>query len=202
MDLTVVTATIPERAGLLTQAVRSVTDQALFRPAEHRIVYDDARLGPARVRNAATATVATEWVAWLDDDDLWLEHHLATIAPHLREDVDVVYTLAVIEGRDGWDPQQDTFDPDRLRQLNYIPLCGVVARAALVNSVGGFDPEATYEDHALWVRLLDAGARWRCVPSRTWVYRFGAWDSRSKEVWDGRRGVGRRAVQRRSVPRP
>jgi GT2 family glycosyltransferase len=36
--------------------------------------------------------------------------------------------------------------------------------------VGGF-PDADLEDHELWLRLLDAGARFRYMPTVCWHYR-------------------------------
>jgi len=38
------------------------------------------------------------------------------------------------------------------------------------------------EDHDLWVRALDAGARFRCIPEVTWTYRLGDWPHRCMEA--------------------
>lgn len=188
MDLTVIIPTIPERAHLLVDAKASVKGQV--RPAGTKapkvvVVVDTDRRGPAAVRNEAAAAVSTSWVTFLDDDDVWLPQHLAALAPH-RDTADVIYSLGHVVGRPGWDPQLEAFDAARLRQVNYIPLTGLI-RTDLFRRAGGFPVDAAYEDHGLWVALLDAGARFHCVPERTWLYRFGPWDSRSKEVWDGRR---------------
>lgn len=189
MSLTVCTPTIGERAGLLAECVASIQAQEGHGlQLDHLVELDADRSGPAVVRNRMATRAGGEWLAFVDDDDLWSPHHAATVEPLLKPGVDVVFTLAAITGRPGWDPQLDRFDPVALRRENYIPLCGVVFRAEAFHQVGGFPVEGgCYEDHELFVKLLDAGARWECIPERTWTYRFGDWDCRSREVWDGRR---------------
>lgn len=186
--IVVCTPSIPDRHDLLREACISVAAQELGPPAFHLIAVDHERRGPAEARNRLARACTEGWLTFLDDDDLWDPHHLRTLwAVAQRGDADVVYSLARIEGRPGWDPQQETFDPDRLREVNYIPLGGLI-RAELFHQVGGFPTDdRLYEDHGMWLRLLDAGARFECIPERTWTYRFGDWDSRSKEVWNGRR---------------
>lgn len=181
-----VTPSTPDRSNLLRDATASAAAQLGGPPDVHLVAIDHARRGPAAVRNDLAQSVRTGWLAFLDDDDTWDPGHLEALRPH-TDTADVIYSLATIEGRPGWNPQQNTFDPERLRHVNYIPLSGLV-RAELFHDVGGFPTDdRLYEDHGLWLALLDAGARFHCVPKRTWRYRFGAWDSRSKEVWDGRR---------------
>jgi hypothetical protein len=185
VTLHVVTASIPERSGLLAECCASVSNQTV-RPRVHLIGVDHQRRGPATIRNELAAAVTDGWIAFVDDDDLWDPHHLETLLAH-TDNVDVVYSLARIDGRPGWDPQQPGFDASRLRKVNYIPLSGLV-RADVFHTAGGFPCDGRlYEDHGLWLSLLDVGAEFRCVPETTWTYRFGTWDSRSKEIWDGRR---------------
>lgn len=183
----VITPTIAGRGDLLAECVASVAAQEAD-DVTHIIGMDVRGNGPAEKRNQLVPWMphADDWVTFLDDDDVWNADHVDILRAHMAG-YDVVYTLAEIEGRPGWDPQQDTFDPERLRQVNYIPLCGVAIRAQLFHQVGGFPTEGLYEDHGLLVRLLDAGARFKCIPVRSWRYRFGDWDSRSKEVWRGER---------------
>jgi glycosyltransferase involved in cell wall biosynthesis len=188
-EVWVCTPTLPERTKLLRECQASVVAQTS--PVTHHLVFVDRhREGPGTIRNRLAHEVPDgAWITFLDDDDLWKPHHVATLMPHLcSTDWDVVYTLADISGRPGWDPQQETFDPDRLRRANFIPLCGVAIRAEFFKLIGGFPTEGwLYEDWGMLLGLLDAEARFLCVPERTWTYRFGRWDSRQKEVLDGRR---------------
>lgn len=114
--------------------------------------------------------VDTEWVAFLDDDDLLYPHHLETLLG-ASDDVDVVYSFCDVTGRGDWSPNMD-FNERALRSFNFIPVTAMVRRSAFL-AVGGF-PEGTHpvEDWRLWLALLDAGARFRCVPVKTWLYRF------------------------------
>ena len=139
-------------------------------PAAHLIGIDYARRGPEAARNDLVAGASTEWVAFLDDDDVLYPHHLATLRA-ATDDADVVYSYCDVEGRNGWSPNQP-FDVGALRAYNFIPVTAMVRRAAFVLA-GGF-PAATHpvEDWHLWLRLLDQGARFRCVPEVTWRYRF------------------------------
>lgn len=183
--LACLTPTIPGREGLLAEAIASVDAQTV--PCQHWVLTDVRRVGPAATRNVMASKTTADWVAFLDDDDLWLPHHVETVFEEMDVGYhDVIYTHCMIEGRPGWDPQRDHFDERAMRQMNYIPLGGVVIRKSMFDAVGGF-PDERYEDHGLFIRLLNAGAKFHCLPERTWVYRFGDWDSRSKECWRGDR---------------
>lgn len=167
MDVTVITPTIPERAELLSQAIASVNNQ--IEPAvAHLIGVDLERAGPTPVRNRLLKSVDTEWVAFLDDDDILYPQHFRVVSRHL-DSADLIYTWCNSEGRDGFNPNS-YFDEQRLRGGNYIPIT-VTLRTSKLREVGGI-PNERLEDWALWVKLLDSGARFVCEPTVTWNYRF------------------------------
>lgn len=168
MSVAVVTASLPERAARLAEAAASVAAQTIP-PAAHLIGIDFARHGPTAVRNALVRAAGTEWVAFLDDDDVLYPGHLATLTAGAAG-ADVVYSFCDVEGRGGWTPNQE-FDAAALRSYNFIPVTALVRRSAFL-SVGGFPESHPVEDWDLWRRLLDAGAEFRCVPTVTWLYRF------------------------------
>jgi glycosyltransferase involved in cell wall biosynthesis len=188
MDVWALTPTIPERSALLAECVASVNAQES--PVKAHLAYVDHHgEGPARARNRLLAGVpAQDWVSFVDDDDVWYPEHLTVLREVVQETgCDVAYSMCDVVGRPGWDPQFESFDEARLRSYNYIPLNGVV-RAGLLREAGGFpEQDLVYEDWGMWLNLLNAGASFQCTGRRTWAYRFGEWDSRSKEVWDGRR---------------
>jgi hypothetical protein len=135
--------------------------------------------------------VATEWLAVLDDDDLYLPHHFAAIAPHL-DSADVLYTLARVGPVSRTDVTDWTNDEItyRLASEDCIPSNAAI-RTEVARSVGGWSDDgfdftarrfttgATTEDWDMWIRLAKAGARFRCVPTETWDYRSGDWDQTS-----------------------
>lgn len=167
--ISVLTPALPDRLPLLAECVASVRAQTL-RPTAHLIQLDYERRGCAAVLNVLLAAAAeAEWVALLADDDLFLPHHLATLAAHT--DADIIYPYCRVVGRD-WNPNAP-FDEAQLRAGNFIPSTTLIRRS-LADRLGGWRTDAAngFEDWDFWLRALDAGGRFRCVPEVTWVYRF------------------------------
>lgn len=188
---------IPPRENYLLRALRSVDAQTL-RPDQVEVVVDRNGDGAAGTRNRAWQALTTDWVAFLDDDDELLPHHLEhLLAVAIDTDADVVYPWHEI--RDGWgrvkpdllgaqgrpfdawalfggDPDlhdADDFDPTEVGgpARNYIPITNLVRRSLLVE-VGGFwtrEGEA-FEDWRMWRRLVKAGAKFVHTPEVTWVW--------------------------------
>jgi hypothetical protein len=76
-----------------------------------------------------------------------------------------------VEGRGAWNPNAP-FDAERLRQGNYIPATTLI-RAELCAELGWrADAQHGFEDWDFWLRALDAGASFACIPEVTWLYRF------------------------------
>ena len=185
-EITVVIPTIPPRHVMLRQAVASVAAQTL--PAHAvQITVDDQREGATTTRNRGLNAVTTEWVAFLDDDDLLDPDHLASLAACAAENrADLVYPWFRIAGPNGedwtdkdplgrfWKP----FDPHYLRTVNnYIPVT-VLAKTEVIRAAGGFkalsdDPVTSpCEDWGCWLAMLDIGARFVHLPRRTWTWRW------------------------------
>lgn len=161
--ITVVTPTIPGREELFAECCASVAPLNL----RHLVAVDENGEGPAVVRNKLLADVDTEWVVFLDDDDLLFPNYLDAVRPHLHY-ADVVYTAWQLSGA-GEPMPFPRFDPDVLRRQNFIPVTACV-RTDAVRAVGGFG-SGDLEDHELWLSLLDAGYRFRYTPVIAWHYR-------------------------------
>ena len=180
MSVTVITPTIPGRVDLLRRAFLSVKAQTA--PVALEMMNDETGLGPAVVRNHLMRRARTGWVAFLDDDDELYPDHIASLLA-VAEDTgaDVVYPDfdLVVDGevRPSSDLVGDlTWNPDRLRGGNFIPVT-VLARREAILDVGGFPQPGTpswpihdCEDWGLWLRLLDAGATFAHLPMVTWAY--------------------------------
>ena len=194
--ITVVTPTIPPRAVMLGRARASVKAQK--RPADdHVIAVDWTGAGPGATRNTALSRVTTEWVAFLDDDDEWLPHHLRACEKMAAlTGADLVYPIGRYD-RLGDDPLRQigqAFSANRLMVGNFIPIT-VLARTELILDVGGFPAsgdDAPYmgsqpcEDWGLWLRLLAADAKFAPLHQITWICHdahTGAYGNFSGRAW-------------------
>jgi glycosyltransferase involved in cell wall biosynthesis len=120
-------------------------------------------MGDSRARNTAIAAARGDWLAFLDDDDLWSPRKLRA---QLDRASDAAATL-VYTGAVAVDEQRRVLaalplpDPEalseRLRWGSSIPAgpSNVMVRADLVRQVGGFDETMSHSaDWDLWIRLV------------------------------------------------
>lgn len=176
-EITVAIPTIPPRTKLLRRAVGSVTRQTL--PAAGiSIAADLTGAGAGATRNRAWRGATTPWVAFLDDDDELLPHHLEALAAHQADTgADMVYSWFEIIG--GSDPFPDghftdPWDPANPRQTTITFL----VRRECLEALGGFFEvgegaaddglgNRAGEDYDLVLRLND---RYRIshLAERTW----------------------------------
>jgi glycosyltransferase involved in cell wall biosynthesis len=131
-----------------------------------RVVRHDRARGVAQARNAGIREARGEWIAFLDDDDLWAPRKLRLqLDSALEEDAVFAYggAAAVREDR-SWLYSLLPSDPQPLRRvlLSRNVLWGgcsnVVVKAGVVRDLGGFDEELFQLcDWDLWIRLASAG---------------------------------------------
>lgn len=179
--VSVITPSIPSRRELLVEARRSVADQTV---PVHHLIDDHPDRPVAEKRNRLIRAADTEWVAFLDDDDLLDSIHVETLLGH---DADVVVPfcrfsgppLAPVNCCAGY--YNRPYDRDDLRQHGIFPIT-VLARRDAILGAGGFG-DGIYEDWDLWNAMADAGATFEVVPTVTWTYRrTGAGRSRPR-LW-------------------
>jgi glycosyltransferase involved in cell wall biosynthesis len=162
-------------------------ERALLEPAPGRalrVVTPGPPGGRSRALNAGLAAARGRFVAYLDDDDLYLPEHLETLVRFLEgsDEYRAAYTsVEQIEQTLGGDGGYHdaglrttygyAFDAGRLLSSNTIPIIALMHERALVDEVGSFDESFDlFEDWDFLIRL-SAKHRFHHIAKVTAVYR-------------------------------
>lgn len=143
--------------------------------------------GISVTRNFGASEIQAEWITFLDQDDLLEPESLARRAAALAADptADVCYTgrrdlFSVNQGQNFFlsgpicIPPPEQLRAELLRRCLFNPGCATIRRSTFL-ALGGFDPELDgVEDWDLWIRLLQAGARFIHVAEPLMQYRIHA----------------------------
>ena len=143
---------------------------AAAHPQRVRVIHQ-ANGGTGAARNAAMAEAHGDYIAMLDQDDLWAPRHLEEAVAALENEPAIGLVHANIQVLDGvlrpsspppWRQSDDVFVQLLLRRA-HIPCLTVVFRRSLVDRVGGFDPTFSRlgnDDRDMWLRISKvAGVR-------------------------------------------
>ena len=138
--------------------------------------------GRSRARNRGLAQATGIYVAFLDDDDLYLPNKLASQGAYLSREpeIDLVASGVYFVNADGqrvgiWRPWLETPELDLLSCLYGCPLTPsmvLLRRAVLERMDQWFDPEMeAAEDTDFFLRMLAAGCRFAWLPETLCMYR-------------------------------
>jgi glycosyltransferase involved in cell wall biosynthesis len=152
---------------------------ARFGDPRVRVLHHDVPMGVAMARNDGWREARSDWIAFLDDDDLWAPNKLASqlaAAVETGRDWAYVGTVNIDEAGhiiSGARPPAPELVVRDLAGYNAVPGGGsnVVVRRALLDAVGPFDARHhNTEDWDMWLRLTRQG-RPAWVPSPLLAYR-------------------------------
>ena len=127
-----------------------------------RFIRHPINQGPAKARNTGIQVSRGSYIAFLDDDDLWLPRKLSIQVPVLQSspEVGVTYSTSIrrVNEQDthleeGWTgPSGHVFE--KLLRENFVGYVTVLARSDAIAKVGYFDDTLRgLEDYDLWLRL-------------------------------------------------
>jgi len=139
-------------------------DHPALAPATGRVpvrqVGGEGPLGRSRAANLGLAAAAGEFLAFLDDDDWFLEHHVATLMEALEAHPGVRAAYADAEGvaEDGTVVHTfaQPFCHARLLVGNFIPIdAALFARSLLAEGCAFDESLEVYEDWDFWLQLAE-----------------------------------------------
>lgn len=120
--------------------------------------------GPGAARNAAMRAARTEWVAFLDSDDLWEPAKIAAVVEAITAHPEANFfchneTIRFLDGSSrvtdyarGF--RRDKPLPPQLFRHNFFSTSAVVCRRTLVVDAGGFDEGlSSAQDYEMWLRM-------------------------------------------------
>lgn len=139
-----------------------------------RHVSHPVAMGRACAANAGVRVAQGEWIAILDDDDLFLPHHLETLTGAIEgHQGKLAHAACRLVRPDGEEVIGSPVDRDGLLLANSIPTCAALVSRRAVLATGGFDEELPFlEDWDLWIRLAQR-YEFVYVDQVTSVYRAG-----------------------------
>jgi glycosyltransferase involved in cell wall biosynthesis len=133
---------------------------SLIQDPRVRVLHHDTPRGVSAARNTGISASGAEWVAFLDDDDLWAPEKLSRqLAAARQSERKWVYTGAVgIDASDRVLHVEPVLEPEslvkRLPRLNVVPTSNVLVQREALSAVGPFNAGLRLtEDWDLYLRL-------------------------------------------------
>ena len=137
-----------------------------LRDPRRNVVRIERRKGVAAARNSGIREASAQWIAFLDDDDLWAPQRLRSILDALADTkANFGYCASVTVDEDLRPLLLQPVPVEEplvraLLQRNAIPGGGsnVVANVSLLEQTGGFDESFSFvADWDMWIRLASVG---------------------------------------------
>lgn len=172
--VTVCIPTIPPRGQVLQRALESVWAQTS--PVEAiSVSYDLEKRGAWANRNRAMEGARTDFIAFLDDDDEFMPHHIERCMEVQREtNADVVVPWYEVVGGVDPVPFHRGKQPDKDNMHSFGITC-IVRREALGDlRFKSREEVGIGEDYDFWIRMAKSGAKMVGIEDITWKWNHWA----------------------------
>lgn len=149
-----------------TLSINSIENQT-FKDYHSTLIYDQG-IGPGKARNLGISKSDSEWIAFLDDDDIWDSNHLETLFNY-SNDFDFIFSRP-------HSVPDHAYEMPVAMMKNIIEITGgitygsgILIHRSVLDSLGGFDENYWYSE--IWLlcrRALVEGVAIKHVPVNTW----------------------------------
>lgn len=148
-----------------------------------RLIRHEVNRGQAAGRNTGAAASDSQYIAFVDCDDIWAPGHIESALSTLERGADLCFCPASLFEKQPGDlgfiegpmtQAEESLDPLALLKRCFIIMSSVVVRRGLFEKLGGFDEDSrmrAVEDLDFFMRALEGGARFAMAPDATLHYR-------------------------------
>lgn len=137
-------------------------------------VINQVNKGLSSARNTGLMNCKTDWILFLDADDVLLPNCVEKIEHKIKETEADVIGLSFKEFgiRDTIIQLMPEPKLEEFKVANRIGYCSAI-KTDVLREVGGYSPRMLwgYEDYALWFDLLTRGKKIVTIPEIVWLYR-------------------------------
>jgi glycosyltransferase involved in cell wall biosynthesis len=157
-----------------------------------KIIEKSKKEGLSFAKNYGLGYVDTEWVGFLDSDDLYEPNKIETQINHIiKNEVDFLGTKAwYIDSLNETDkyPNLDTYGKlssveqdfnetheqikEKIYQKNVLTHGSMIVKKSCIDSLGGYRDIRGMEDWDLWKRGFDAGFKFYQIQDKLYIYRL------------------------------
>ena len=164
--VSIIIPSIPERKKYIERAIQSVKAQTYKNTEIISII--DKSITANQARNLGIKKAKGDYIAFLDDDDIWLSTKIEKQIKAMNKNPNAVLVSSFsIDLRYGYfidRPPLEATKEDIKRSLRYSSTSTYLAKKDILEKIGGFDESLpSAQEYELALRLLDHGIA-ICIP--------------------------------------
>jgi glycosyltransferase involved in cell wall biosynthesis len=148
-----------------------ILKEAATRGLSYRIL-KGPKQGPAAARNIGLRAAAGEWIAFLDDDDVWPDDKLTQQGAYLTNHPEIEMVSGKIGWFHAWGSNHLPIPSEQDNIIVHVNLGAHLLRRTLLERVGFLDETLMFSEDVDWIlRLIDEDHPFAILPLVTLWYR-------------------------------